>query len=83
MAGPVLAPAPASGNGPRIFRNRSPPSTVLPTIFILDQLIESYDFMDGGKTSKRTPGVFYLREGLKWSDGMPYTADDMLFWHEA
>ena len=41
------------------------------------QLIESYDFMDGGKT-----WVFYLREGLKWSDGMPYTADDMLFWHE-
>ena len=33
--------------------------------------------MDGGKT-----WVFYLREGLKWSDGMPYTADDMLFWHE-
>ncbi len=26
--------------------------------------------------------TFYLREGMKWSDGAPYTADDYLFWHE-
>jgi len=24
--------------------------------------------------------TFYIREGLKWSDGHPVTADDMLFW---
>ena len=41
------------------------------------QLLESYEFMDDGKT-----WIFHLREGLKWSDGMPYTADDMLFWYE-
>jgi len=23
----------------------------------------------------------YLREGMKWSDGMPFTADDILFWY--
>ncbi len=26
--------------------------------------------------------TFRLREGLKWSDGQPYTADDILFWYE-
>lgn len=26
--------------------------------------------------------VFYLRKGLKWSDGQPLTADDILFWYE-
>jgi len=24
----------------------------------------------------------YLRKGLKWSDGAPFTADDILFWYE-
>ncbi|MEX1020289.1 MAG: ABC transporter substrate-binding protein [Litorilinea sp.] len=26
--------------------------------------------------------TFYLREGLKWSDGAPFTADDIMFWYE-
>ncbi len=26
--------------------------------------------------------TFYLREGTKWSDGHPYTTDDVLFWYE-
>jgi peptide/nickel transport system substrate-binding protein len=26
---------------------------------------------------------FTLREGMRWSDGMPFTADDILFWYEA
>jgi peptide/nickel transport system substrate-binding protein len=25
---------------------------------------------------------FYLRRGLRWSDGVPFTADDILFWYE-
>jgi peptide/nickel transport system substrate-binding protein len=29
-----------------------------------------------------TEWTIYLREGMKWSDGAPYTADDYLFWHE-
>jgi peptide/nickel transport system substrate-binding protein len=26
--------------------------------------------------------TFYLRRGMKWSDGMPFTADDIRFWYE-
>lgn len=30
-----------------------------------------------------TEFTFKLREGMKWSDGEPYTADDIVFWYEA
>jgi len=26
--------------------------------------------------------TFYLREGIRWSDGEPFTADDVMFWYE-
>jgi peptide/nickel transport system substrate-binding protein len=26
--------------------------------------------------------TFFLRRGMKWSDGHPYTVDDVLFWYE-
>jgi len=26
--------------------------------------------------------TFYLRKGMRWSDGVPFTADDFLFWYE-
>jgi peptide/nickel transport system substrate-binding protein len=29
-----------------------------------------------------TEYIFHLREGMKWSDGVPFTADDIMFWYE-
>lgn len=38
-------------------------------------LVESYEWSDDGKTF-----TMHLREGLKWSDGEPYTSADWQFW---
>ncbi len=38
---------------------------------------KSIDIAEDGKLY-----TFHLRRGLKWSDGHPYTADDVLFWYE-
>ena len=32
---------------------------------------------DGGRTL-----VLHLRQGMKWTDGKPFTADDFVFWYE-
>ncbi|HVU13891.1 MAG TPA: ABC transporter substrate-binding protein [Phototrophicaceae bacterium] len=42
---------------------------------VIPDIAESWDINDGGKEY-----VFHLRDGLKWSDGQPFTADDILFW---
>lgn len=45
---------------------------------IIGGLAESWEFLNGG-----TVQMLYLREGLRWSDGMEFTADDFLFaWHD-
>lgn len=37
----------------------------------------------GWKVSEDTRSfTFYLREGMKWSDGAPFTARDFVFWYE-
>ncbi len=40
-------------------------------------LVESYEVNDDA-----TEYVIKLRAGVKWSDGAPYTVDDILFWFE-
>jgi len=43
----------------------------------IPNIIKSYDFAEDGKSL-----VLYLREGMKWSDGYPFTADDFLYAYE-
>jgi peptide/nickel transport system substrate-binding protein len=67
-------------NGNDLFRNigyeqlmRYTPdySTVIPNI------AESVEASEDGREY-----TFHLREGLKWSDGTPFTSDDVVFWYE-
>ena len=37
-------------------------------------MAESYTFEDEGRTA-----IFKIREGIRWSDGVPFTVDDILF----
>ena len=39
-------------------------------------LAESYRFLDDGKTA-----IFKIRKGIRWSDGVPLSVDDILFWY--
>lgn len=44
---------------------------------VLPNIAESWQV-----NSEATEYTFKLREGMKWSDGHPFTADDILFWYE-
>ncbi len=38
---------------------------------------KGWEVSDDGRTTK-----LFLRRGMKWSDGAPFTADDFVFWYE-
>ena len=42
---------------------------------VLPNLAKSWEVSEDGKTI-----TFHIREGVKWSDGVPFTTDDILFW---
>lgn len=44
---------------------------------VVPNIAESYEVNEDS-----TEFVFHLREGTKWSDGEPFTADDIMFWYE-
>jgi peptide/nickel transport system substrate-binding protein len=44
---------------------------------IVPSVCKSYDLSADGKTT-----TLFLRKGMKWSDGAPFTADDFVFWYE-
>jgi peptide/nickel transport system substrate-binding protein len=45
---------------------------------VIPNLAESFE-----SNADATEYTFKLREGVKWSDGEPFTADDIVFWYEA
>jgi len=44
---------------------------------ILPNIAERWEISRDKKTY-----TFHLRKGVKWSDGEPFTADDIIFWYE-
>jgi len=44
---------------------------------VVPNIAESFEVNDDA-----TEYSFKLREGMKWSDGVPFTADDIMFWYE-
>ena len=56
---------------PNLFTNDPGASKVIP------ELAKSFEFKDNS-----TKLVIKLRKGIKWSDGHPFTADDIMYWYE-
>jgi peptide/nickel transport system substrate-binding protein len=44
---------------------------------VVPNVAQGWDIQDDGRTI-----VIKLRKGMKWSDGEPFTADDIMFWFE-
>lgn len=44
---------------------------------ILPNVARKWEVSEDGKVF-----TFWLREGMKWSDGHPYTVDDIIFWRD-
>ena len=57
--------------GEHLVRYNKDGSQINPNVF------ESWEVSPDGSVY-----TFHLREGMKWSDGEPYTADDILFYYE-
>jgi peptide/nickel transport system substrate-binding protein len=44
---------------------------------VTPNIAKGYEMQDGGRTL-----VLHMRRGMKWSDGKPFTGDDVIFWFE-
>ncbi len=44
---------------------------------VVPNIAKGWEMQDGGRTL-----VLHLRRGMRWSDGQPFTADDITFWFE-
>ncbi|MGQ9630584.1 MAG: ABC transporter substrate-binding protein [bacterium] len=70
----------APGSDPYVFCMNNEPLLRGPGLFAEDvggNVLRDYKVSEGGKVF-----TFYMREGMKWSDGVPVTTDDVLFAYE-
>ncbi|HVQ92579.1 MAG TPA: ABC transporter substrate-binding protein [Mycobacteriales bacterium] len=44
---------------------------------VVPNIAADFELSDGGRVL-----TLHLRRGLRWSDGVPFTADDIIFWRE-
>ena len=69
---------PADGeNGNRILSTDKPLNWSADGSKIVPCMAKGYELGEDGKTY-----TLFLRKGMKWSDGAPFTADDFIFWFE-
>ena len=64
-------------NGNRIQSTDKPLSWSADGNKIVPSMAKGYELSEDGKTY-----TLFLRKGMKWSDGAPFTADDWIFWFE-
>ena len=64
-------------NGNRIVSSDKPLFWDYTGTKIVPSLVKGYEVSDECKVT-----TLFLREGLKWSDGQPMTADDWMFWFD-
>ena len=66
-----------SSGGFQIIRFDNNLLQMAPDGTILPNLAKDWKISEDAKTV-----TLYLRKGIKWSDGVPFTADDLMFWWE-
>jgi peptide/nickel transport system substrate-binding protein len=66
-----------SENGNRIRAGDKPLFWDVTGTKLMPQVAKGYEISADGKRT-----VLFLRKGMKWSDGAPFTADDFVFWFE-
>ncbi|SDS64970.1 ABC transporter substrate-binding protein [Microlunatus soli] len=44
---------------------------------IIENVAEKFEVLENGRVY-----VFHLREGMRWSDGEPFTSEDLTWWYE-
>jgi peptide/nickel transport system substrate-binding protein len=64
-------------NGNRIQSSDKPLHWSADGSKIVPCVAKGYELSDDGKTY-----TLFLRKGMKWSDGSPFTADDFMFWFQ-
>jgi len=73
------ATSPTTGGAESWTARTQPVLMICPdTQGVCPNVAQDWEFSDGYKTL-----TLHLREGMKWSDGAPFTADDFVFWYEA
>ncbi len=64
-------------NGNRIRSGDKPLFWDVTGTKLMPQVAKGYEISPDGKRT-----TLFLRKGMKWSDGSPFTADDFVFWFE-
>ena len=66
-----------SENGNRIRSGDKPLFWDVTGTQLVPSVAKGFEISDDGKRT-----TLFLRKGMKWSDGAPFTADDFVFWFE-